>query len=278
MPTPTSGTISINDINTVFSRGNNLNAYRGTIWYQPSSLVFGYFPAGAISLSDFYNKQPTDPATTGSTTYSTPTTTTFTAPLYRNSLTISVWGAAAGGGGYGDAPGSSYASGSQYGASGGASVFYGPNTLIGYGGTGGQTAGTSTGGGVAFGVGGTGGSASGGSTNISGGDGTAGNAGCIGGSGGGVSNATAYLSSQSVGYAGNAPAGGGGGMLYSLGGKFPAAAGGGGGGGYTVIAYGPGGLTAGASYTLVVGAGGAGGPNNLPGGNGANGRITIVWT
>jgi hypothetical protein len=30
-------------------------------------------------------------------------------------------------------------------------------------------------------------------------------------------------------------------------------------------------------YTLVVGAGGVGGPYNLPGGNGANGQFYMVW-
>ena len=278
MATPTSGTISINDVNSVFGRGNNLNAYRGTVWYQPNSLVTGTFSAGTISLSNFYNKQPNDPATTGSATYSSPGTTSFTAPLYRNSLTIYVWGGGGGGGGYGNSPGSSYADGSQYGDTGGTSVFYGPNTLIGYGGTGGQTAGTYRYGGLAFGAGGTGGSASGGSTNTSGDNGTDGNVGCIGGASPNGGAATAYLSTQSAGYAGNFQGGGGGGMLYSLGGSFPAASGGGGGGGFSAIGYGPGGLTAGGVYTVVVGAGGAGGPNNIPGGNGANGEIYIVWS
>jgi hypothetical protein len=276
MATPTSGTISIGVINSVFGRGNNLNAYRGTVWYQPNSLVYGYFPSGAISLSDFYNKQPNDPATTGSATYLTPGTTSFTAPLYRNSLAIYVWGAGAGGGGYGNSPGSSYTDGTQFGGTGGTSVFYGPDTLVANGGVGGQTAGTP--GVVAYGTGGVGGTASGGTTNTSGGNGTDGNAGCIGGASPNGGAATAYLSTQSAGYAGNFQGGGGGGMLYSLGGKFPAAAGGGGGGGYTTIVYSAGGLTAGVSYTLVVGAGGAGGPNNIAGGNGANGEIYIVWS
>jgi len=269
MATPTSGTISINVINSVFGRGNNLNAYRGTVWYQPNSLVYGYFSSGAISLSNFYNKQPTDPATTGSTTYSTPGTYSFTAPLFRNSLTIQVWGAGGGGGGYGNSPGSSYTDGTQFGGTGGTSFFYGPSTLTANGGTGGQTAGTP--GVVTYGTGGVGGTASGG-------NGTDGNAGCIGGASPNGGAATTYLSTQSAGYAGNFQGGGGGGMIYSLSGKFPAAAGGGGGGAYTTIVYSAGGLTAGASYTLVVGAGGAGGPNNIAGGNGANGEIYIVWS
>jgi len=276
MPTPTSGTISINDVNSVFGRGNNLNAYRGTVWYQPNSLAYGYFSAGAISLSDFYNKQPNDPATTGSATYSSPGTTSFTAPLYRNSLTIYVWGGGGGGGGYGDSPGVSYSSG-YYAGNGDPSVFYGPNTLIGYGGTGGQTGGTDRFGGLAFGAGGTGGGASGGSTNIAGNNGTAGDAGCIGGGSSSGGGDTPYLASTSGGYAGNFQGGGGGGAIYSLSGSFPGASGGGGGGGFSAIGYGPGGLTAGAGYTVVVGGGGAGWPYNISGGNGAGGQVYIVW-
>lgn len=278
MGTPTSGAISINNINSVFGRGNDLNSYRNTLWYQPSSIVMGTFSSGALALGDFYNKQATDPVSPGSSTLTTPGTTTFTIPLFRNSLTVAVWGAGGGGGGYGDSPGSSYAGGSQYGATGGASAFYGPTTLLANGGTGGQTAGTSTGGGVSNGAAGTGGTASGGTTNTSGTNGTDGFSGAIGGGSPNGGASTSYLSSQSAGYAGNAPGGGGGGMLYSLGGKFPAAAGGGGGGGYTTKTYAPGDLTTGASITVTVGGGGAGGPNNLPGGNGANGKVYIIWS
>ena len=54
---PSSGAISINDINSVFSRGNNLNAYRGTTYYTTSGGPFT-FSGGAISMSSFYGTGP----------------------------------------------------------------------------------------------------------------------------------------------------------------------------------------------------------------------------
>ena len=56
---PSSGAISINDINSVFSRGNNLNAYRGTVYCTASTGAASYvFPSGTISISDFYGTGP----------------------------------------------------------------------------------------------------------------------------------------------------------------------------------------------------------------------------
>ena len=52
-----SGAISMSDINGVFGRGNNLNAYRGTTWYTAAG-GSGTFSSGAISFSDFYSKGP----------------------------------------------------------------------------------------------------------------------------------------------------------------------------------------------------------------------------
>jgi hypothetical protein len=60
MPTPSSGTISIQQINAEFGRGNNLNAYRGTTWFTPAG-GSGTFPSGAIAMNDFYDKQPNSP-------------------------------------------------------------------------------------------------------------------------------------------------------------------------------------------------------------------------
>lgn len=68
---PGSGAISINDINTLFGRGNNLNAYRGTTYYTSSAGPFT-FSSGAIAMSDFYNSGPS--ASTFSFTISSNTT------------------------------------------------------------------------------------------------------------------------------------------------------------------------------------------------------------
>jgi len=55
---PSSGAISINDINTLFGRGANLGAYRGTTYYTSSAGPFT-FSAGAISMNNFYGTGPT---------------------------------------------------------------------------------------------------------------------------------------------------------------------------------------------------------------------------
>jgi hypothetical protein len=52
-----SGAISISDINGVFSRGNDLNSYRGTSYYTSSAGPYN-FPSGAISMSNFYGTGP----------------------------------------------------------------------------------------------------------------------------------------------------------------------------------------------------------------------------
>ena len=54
MALPASGTISVNDVNTEFGLGQNLNAYRGQL-YGTTSGTAGVFSSGAISLSDFYS-------------------------------------------------------------------------------------------------------------------------------------------------------------------------------------------------------------------------------
>lgn len=60
MTLPSSGPLSMQAINAEFGRGNNLNAYRGTVWYTDAG-ASGTFSSGAISFSEFYGKRPTSP-------------------------------------------------------------------------------------------------------------------------------------------------------------------------------------------------------------------------
>jgi hypothetical protein len=61
MTLPLSGSMSISQINTEFNAGNNLNAYRGLLWWTDSGQQ-GVFSIGSpISLGDFYGKRSTNP-------------------------------------------------------------------------------------------------------------------------------------------------------------------------------------------------------------------------
>lgn len=55
-----SGSLSLNEINTEFGRGTNLNSYRGTTWWTDSGSS-GTFSSGAISISEFYGKRVSAP-------------------------------------------------------------------------------------------------------------------------------------------------------------------------------------------------------------------------
>jgi hypothetical protein len=97
MALPSSGPLSINDINSLFGRGNNLNAYRGTSYYFPGNINQYFFSSGTISISDFYNTQPNNPVTPGSQSFTSAGLTSFTVPLF-NSMTVEVWGGGGSGG------------------------------------------------------------------------------------------------------------------------------------------------------------------------------------
>ena len=271
MPTPSSGPISMADINANFGRGTNLNAYRNTIWYQPGSLNFGYFNSGSINMSDFYNKQGSDPAGSGQVDYG-PGTHYFSVPLFRNFLIVEVWGGGGGGGPY---------SSGVYAGSGSETRVYMPNgeQLAGGGGQGGQGSSTDRFGGVRFGVGGVGGGAGGGNqANLGGQTGGTGDNGFGGFSpnGGGTIGATPYAAYNTTGLNGNYPGGGGSGFnFYAIRGSgafdFYASSGGGGGGGYARSQWGGGAFYT-QTVTVVVGSGGGGGSSV-----GAGGLCRIRW-
>jgi len=96
---PNSGVVSTDIISDVFGLGDDFNNYRGVQWYYPGNLVNGKFSSVTIKSSDFYGKQPNDPATAGVYFSNTAGSGSFIAPLYRNSITIEIWGAGGGGGG-----------------------------------------------------------------------------------------------------------------------------------------------------------------------------------
>lgn len=93
--------LSMQDINGAsgFSgRGNNLNAYRGTLFYRPDNST-GYFPASpnAIAFTDFYSTQATSPVVADNATYTSGSSITL--PALFNKLYVTVYGGSGGGGG-----------------------------------------------------------------------------------------------------------------------------------------------------------------------------------
>jgi len=266
------------DINHAFNLGDDLNVYRGKTWYYSGNLTTGTFSAGTIHFSDFYGKQPNDPATPGSVTYTTVGSGTFTVPLYRHTLKIEIWGGG-GGGGAGNHDG-------EYdGSAGTQSTVLGVTVGGGTGGIGGSRYASQSG------AGGSGGTASGTVANATvvtktignaGGSGNAG--GNTGGAGGSSPNGGSGGSAGNQGNGGNGGtpgAGGGGGGYSDHQSKNPnqAAGGGGGSGAYANIYYSSyGTITSGTLIPYTIGAGGGGATPQYGGGNGAGGQITITWT
>lgn len=279
---PFGNPLAISEINTGFALGNDLAVYRGATWYYTANLVSGTFPTGSnanIDIAGFYGKQPTDPATGGTQSFNTVGSGSFTIPLYRNTLTIEIWG---GGGGGGSGNHDGYYNGSN----GTATTVLGVTAGGGNGGSGGSRYDNQSG------AGGSGGTASGSATpspttltKTNGNAGGGGNAGGnVGGSGGAAPSGGSggAAGNQGGGGAGSAPGGGGGGGGYSdHQSKNPnqAAGGGGGSGAYARIYYSSyGAITSGTVVNFTIGAGGSGAPQTEKGGNGANGRITFTWT
>lgn len=60
MTLPSSGPISLNDIDGEFGLGTNLNAYRGVTWYTDSG-TSGTFTSSNLGMDQFYSKRPTSP-------------------------------------------------------------------------------------------------------------------------------------------------------------------------------------------------------------------------
>lgn len=253
MTLPFSGPLSLLQINNEFSRGLNLDSYRGTIWWTEDSQT-GTFSSGSISISEFYGKQPAAPTTPGSQDFPFPGNYTFTIPTY-STLIIQVWGAGGGGGNIEGALG---------GGIGGASTILS------------LTAGGGQGGANPSQQGGPGGTASGGDINLAGSRGQNGN------------QFSPSNPSPEGGVGGNSPNGGNGGFPSNNGG-FPGAGGGGrlftgfgtiigsggGGGGYVQKTFAPGDLTPGNVISLTVGVKGLGASPQS--GSGADGRVFISW-
>jgi hypothetical protein len=281
MATPVSGPISMANINSAFGLGYALSAYRGVTWYQPNSLNTGTFSTTNLGLDQFYNKQATDPATSGSIIYTTAGSNNFTVPLYRNSITFEAWGG--GGGGGGPAVG---AGGSDTSTNGGTSSI----SVAGYslsaagGGKGNIAPGDRS-----SGASGSGGVGSGGTTNGTGTSGTPygayggrdrpGTSG--GGYNGGAGGTTNGLSGQiATGNPGVTPGGGGGPAYFdedpSNSGKSWSTGGAAGGGGYAAVSFTPSnGPSAGTVLSYTVGAAGTAGGQA---GVGGNGQIKITWS
>ena len=101
-------------------RGNNLNAYRGTLFYRPNNST-GYFPSGAIAFTDFYATQATSPVVPGSATYTSGSSITL--PTLFNTLTVTCYGGSGGGGGGSWLAGTDVTKGGGSGGAGGATYF-----------------------------------------------------------------------------------------------------------------------------------------------------------
>jgi len=95
---PFSGPLDLATINTEFGLGTDLTQYHGVRWYYDGNLTTGLFGGSTIKISDFYGKRATDPASAGAYFANTAGSGTTNSPLYRNTITIEIWGGGGSGG------------------------------------------------------------------------------------------------------------------------------------------------------------------------------------
>jgi hypothetical protein len=86
MTLPSSGPLSLNQINNEFGRGRNLNAYRGTQWFTDDGSS-GTFTSSNLGFNQFYGKRPDAPWRygTGSSIFSPQSPTSALVFSYVNS-------------------------------------------------------------------------------------------------------------------------------------------------------------------------------------------------
>ena len=96
---PFSGPIDLAKINAEWGLGTDLTQYHNVRWYYDGNLTTGLFNGNTIKASDFYGKRATDPASGGIYFSNTAGSGSTVAPLYRNFITIEIWGGGGSGGG-----------------------------------------------------------------------------------------------------------------------------------------------------------------------------------
>jgi len=95
---PFSGPLDLAAINTEFGLGTDLTNYHGVRWYYDGNLTTGLFGGSTLNISDFRGKRATDPAGAGSYFANAAGSGTTASPLYRNTITIEIWGGGGSGG------------------------------------------------------------------------------------------------------------------------------------------------------------------------------------
>lgn len=266
----------INGPNGFNGRGNDLNAYRGTLFYRPDNST-GFFPAGAISFTDFYLTQGTSPVVPGNATYTSGSAITL--PALFNTLTVTCYGGGGGGGGGSWLAGTNVANGGGGGGAGGTTSFGSGGYFVsapGGGGGGGanysyanQVFNASIGWYNVATVDGTGSAGSAGS-------GADGNSPAGGGGGGGAADSSSHIfvtsgTTRTIYAAANGGGGGAGGRSSVI--VFDIAS-----QGYAYVSQ-----FYNASIPVSFGSGGSGGRGGaglagLFGGGGAGGKIILSWT